>query len=76
MVTERGKRWQADHVLHHRLGGAHSIDNYLAICRECNGLRWSHSPRVMRLIMRIGIYAKREIRHGTPLGEKLIQLLI
>ncbi len=71
-----GKRWQADHVLHHQLGGGPSIDNYLPICAECNGLRWSHSPRVMRLIMRLGVYGKREIRHGTPLGEQLIRLLI
>ncbi len=71
-----GKSWQADHVLHHQLGGGHSIDNYLPICRECNSLRWSYSPRVMRLIMRLGVYAKREVRHGTALGEGLVRLLI
>src|ERR1700680_835891 len=55
-----GKGWQADHVVPHRLGGSASWDNYLPICRECNGLRWSHTPKELRLIMRLGVYAKNE----------------
>ena len=27
-------------------------------------------PKVIRLMMRIGVYGKHEIRHGTALGEK------
>jgi 5-methylcytosine-specific restriction endonuclease McrA len=71
-----GKGWQADHVIPHTLGGRTSLDNYLPICRECNGLRWSHTPKVMRLIMRLGVYAKHEIRHETELGEQLIRLVL
>lgn len=55
-----GRGWQADHVIPHHLGGTRSLDNYLPICRECNRLRWSHEPKVLRLIMRLGVYAKRE----------------
>jgi hypothetical protein len=40
-----GKRWQADHVVPWHLGGSREADNYLPICRECNGLRWSHDPK-------------------------------
>lgn len=71
-----GRRWQADHVVPHQLGGKRSADNYLPICRECNGLRWSHRPKVIRLIIRMGVYAKREIRHATPLGEQMIRLVL
>jgi 5-methylcytosine-specific restriction endonuclease McrA len=71
-----GKRWHADHVIPHQLGGDGREENYLPICRECNGLRWSHAPEVMRLIMRLGVYAKHEIRRKTPLGEALIRLVL
>ena len=65
-----GSGWQVDHVVPHQLGGAHSLDNYLPVCRECNRLRWSYAPRVFRLIMRFGVYAKHEIRQGTELGQE------
>jgi hypothetical protein len=69
-----GKGWQADHVIPHQHGGAHSLDNYLAICKECNRLRWSYRPEVLRLILRFGMYIKHEIRHNTKLGRRLIKL--
>lgn len=69
-------RWQADHVIPHILGGQATLDNYLPICKECNRLRWFHSPDVIRLIMRLGIYAKNEIRNQTGLGENLLGLLL
>lgn len=70
-----GPRWQADHVIHHHLG-KHSVDNYLPVCRQCNRLRWSHRPEVLRLILLLGTYAKREIRHKTALGQELAALLV
>jgi len=71
-----GERWQADHVVPHILGGQAALDNYLPICKECNRLRWFHSPDVIRLIMRLGVYAKNEIRHQTELGERLLPLVL
>lgn len=70
-----GRRWQADHVVPHRAGGKHTLDNYLPICGECNRLRWFHAPEVIRLVMRLGVYAKNEIRNDTALGEALVSLL-
>ncbi len=69
-----GQCWQADHVIPHLHGGAHSLDNYLPICKECNRLRWSYRPEVLRLMLRFGVYIKREIRHDTKLGRRLIKL--
>lgn len=69
------RRWQADHVVPHKLGGEARLDNYLPICKECNRLRWSYSPEVIRLIMRLGTYAKHEIRHDTELGKQLISIM-
>ncbi len=70
-----GRRWQADHVVPHRSGGKHALENYLPICGECNRLRWFHAPEVIRLIMRLGVYAKNEIRNETKLGDALVSLL-
>jgi 5-methylcytosine-specific restriction endonuclease McrA len=70
-----GRRWQADHVVPHSSGGRQSLSNYLPICRECNRLRWFHAPKVIRLILRLGLYAKNEIRHETKLGHDLIAVL-
>lgn len=70
-----GKLWHADHVIPHYRGGSSDIDNFLPICRECNGLRWAHGPKAMRLILRLGVYARREIKNKTRLGAKLQKLL-
>jgi hypothetical protein len=71
-----GNRWQADHVIQHTYGGAHSLANYLPICRECNRLRWSYNPEVIRLILRFGILTKHEIRHDTKLGRLLLAKML
>ena len=70
-----GKRWHADHVKPRRLGGTSEDSNYLPTCQECNRLRWGYPPEVLRFIMRLGVYAKKEIREETPLGKALIGLV-
>ena len=69
-----GKKWTADHVVPYAHGGVSSIDNYLPACKVCNGLRWSYRPAQIRRILELGIYAKREIHNGTPLGKELESL--
>jgi 5-methylcytosine-specific restriction endonuclease McrA len=69
-----GLRWQADHVVSIRLGGESAAGNFLPICTECNRLRWSYSPKVLRLIIRMGVYAKHEIRQQTELGRRLVEM--
>ena len=75
-----GDGWQIGHIQPYRLGGQCSVENCLPICAECNRLRWSYEPRVLRFMLQFGRYAKQEIRgrNGTPteLGEQLIQLHI
>jgi 5-methylcytosine-specific restriction endonuclease McrA len=68
-----GTNWQADHVIPHERGGTDTLENYLPICRECNRLRWSYGPEVVRMILRFGILAKHEIRHDTKLGGHLLR---
>lgn len=68
-----GTASQADHVIPHERGGTDTLENYLPICRECNRLRWSYGPEVLRMILRFGILAKHEIRHDTKLGGQLLR---
>ena len=49
--------------------------NYLPICRQCNGLRGGYRPKVLRLILRLGVTAKQEIRHDTDVGRKMARLV-
>lgn len=71
-----GRRWDVDHVVPRSFGGRPSLDNYLPICRECNRIRWSYPPRVIRLMLRFGILAKDEIRNKRKLGDQLIRRFI
>ena len=71
-----GTSWQADHVVPHKHGGPATVENCLPVCQRCNRLRWSFSPEVLRLIMRLGIFARMEIRRNSPLGEQLLKGIV
>jgi 5-methylcytosine-specific restriction endonuclease McrA len=66
--------WQCDHVVAHESGGDNSIHNLLPVCCLCNRFRWGYRPKVRRLILRLGVYAKHEIRQRTKLGQELVRL--
>lgn len=74
--------WHVDHLKPHSHGGKCFVKNCLPICVECNGLKWSYKPEVIRLMLHFGRVAKKEIRGGnptrkpTPLGEQLIRRLM
>ena len=57
-------------------GGFHSMDNFLPVCAVCNRMRWDYSPDMMRIIIRLGIQAKQEVRHNTPVGNHLVRKLV
>src|SRR5688572_16285472 len=67
----RGEHWCADHVSPKFRGGACAADNFLPSCPECNRLRWGNRPEVIREILRIGVYMRREKIRGTKLGKKV-----
>ena len=71
---ELDERWAADHVRPFAKGGDNSIENFLPACYTCNRLKWHRSPEVIRFIMQLGIYAKKEIEKDSILGRKLADL--
>jgi 5-methylcytosine-specific restriction endonuclease McrA len=71
---ELDARWTADHVKPFAKGGENGIDNFLPACGVCNRLKWHRTPEVIRVIMQLGIYARKEIEHDTPLGRQMAAL--
>ncbi len=61
--------WQADHVLAHSGGGAHSIDNYLPAHKLCNNYRWDYLPEEFQYILKLGVWVRTQIEKGTVLGR-------
>ena len=64
-------KWDADHILAHSRGGTHRIDNYLPAHSLCNNYRWDYLAEEFQLIMKIGIWSKKQIRDKTKLGLEL-----
>lgn len=60
--------WQADHVLAHSSGGAHSADNYLPAHALCNNYRWDYGAKEFQWILKLGVWVANEIRRGTAVG--------
>lgn len=58
----------ADHVLAHAAGGQHAIDNYLPAHGLCNGARWFYSPKEFQWILRMGVWARKQMEDRTSVG--------
>lgn len=61
-------KWAADHILAHSRGGVHKIDNYLPAHSLCNSYRWDYLEEEFQIIMKLGIWSKKQIRDKTDLG--------
>jgi len=48
-------------VLAHAAGGKHALDNYLAAQGLCNSCRWFYSPEGFEWILRMGIWARKQM---------------
>ena len=66
-----GQRWQADHVHPHGHGGNHAEDNYLAAHAICNNYRWHYLPEEFQYIMKLGVWAKKQVEQGTAVGDMI-----
>ncbi len=64
-------RWHADHVLPHSVGGTHKVDNFLPAHALCNNYRWDYSEKEFQYILKIGVWARKEIEDRTVLGHDM-----
>ena len=66
-------RWQADHVLAHSGGGAHSAANYLPAHTLCNKYRWDYDPEEFQWVLKIGVWARKLMEDGSQLGSEMLR---
>ena len=64
--------WQADHVLAHSGGGDHSVENYLAAHSLCNNYRWDYDAEEFQWVLKIGVWARREMERESQLGDAML----
>ena len=62
--------WQADHVLAHSTGGAHSVDNYLPAHSICNNYRWHYDAEEFQWILKLGVWLRTQIERETTIGQE------
>ncbi len=67
-----GDDWVADHVARFASGGGSERTNYLPAHRECNGLKWYFSPRELRWMLRMGIWARERMEKDTKFGTDVL----
>jgi 5-methylcytosine-specific restriction endonuclease McrA len=61
-----------DHIVPFASGGIDSIDNFLAAHGLCNGCRWFYSPEEFQWILRMGIWARKQMEDvKTEIGRKM-----
>jgi hypothetical protein len=65
--------WQADHVLAHSTGGAHSVDNYLPAHSICNNYRWHYDAWEFQWILKLGVWLRTQIEKETIIGQEVGQ---
>jgi HNH endonuclease len=71
--VRKGNPFAADHVLAHAAGGKHALDNYLAAHGLCNGCRWFYSPEEFKWILRMGIWARKQMEDkNTRIGLDML----
>lgn len=70
---ELGDDWAADHVLAHAGGGASSAENYLPAHILCNGYRWNYLAEEFQWVMKIGIWARKQMESTSGLGPDMLE---
>lgn len=71
-----GPDWDADHVLAHSSGGAHSVDNYLPAHGLCNNYRWNYLSEELQWILKLGVWLRTQIEIETKIGDTVATAFI
>lgn len=64
-------RFVVDHIVPKAVGGGDSRDNYLAAHGLCNGCKWFYSPEEFQWILRIGVWARKQMEDATKIGREM-----
>lgn len=73
-AIQPGSYWEADHVFPAAAGGDGQIDNFLAAHGLCNTAKWDHRGEEFQWILKIGVWAKRQMESNTDPGPTILKL--
>ncbi|MCC6457464.1 MAG: hypothetical protein IT328_21085 [Caldilineaceae bacterium] len=71
---EADGRWVLNRIAQKNKRDSDSVENCLAACARCSGLRWHRSGEELQELLYLGIIAKKEITNSTTVGKMLVQL--
>jgi len=61
-----------DHIVPVASGGQDSLNNLLAAHGLCNGCRWFYSPEEFQWILRMGVWARKQMEDArTEIGKQM-----
>ena len=63
--------WRVDHVQPPGEGGSNELDNLLPAHRLCNHYKWDYFPEENQWILKIGVWARRQILSNSQLGSQI-----
>lgn len=63
--------FEADHVKNHMSGGSNAEENFLPCCKTCNNYRWHYSAEELQWILKIGVWARKEILDRSKTGNEM-----
>ena len=66
--------WEADHVFPASGGGASDIGNYLPAHGLCNTAKWDQSGEELQWVLKIGVWAKKQMEGSSELGSRMLTL--
>jgi len=69
-----GSYWEADHVFPSSGGGPSDIGNYLAAHGLCNTAKWDQSGEELQWVLKIGVWAKKQMEGKSELGCTMLNL--
>lgn|GEM_PF-671534 len=72
-VIASGSYWEADHVFPSSGGGPSDIGNYLPAHGLCNGAKWDQSGEELQWVLKIGVWAKKQMESDSELGSTMLR---
>jgi 5-methylcytosine-specific restriction endonuclease McrA len=69
-------RFVVDHVVPKAVGGEDAAHNYLAAHGLCNGCKWFYSPEEFQWILRMGVWARKQMEDATKIGREIRVLFL
>jgi 5-methylcytosine-specific restriction endonuclease McrA len=69
----RESYWEADHIFAAAAGGRSESQNFLPAHGLCNTYKWDHCGEEFQWVLKIGVWAKKQIEGNNSDGNKMLE---